>query len=326
MSRLICQRTRGNELNIHLENVNLNSASGPNSFAGRLSLELMSRGHRIVDTYKQSDVTCVFIQSNSSIPEDHPKVHRLDGIWFKPEQFETHNTQIKSDYQNSHRVIWQSDFDKKMTEKYWGSRPGSVIGNGIRIKKATVTNTSILSLRKKYSHIFVCSANWHPQKRLSKNIDAFFRIRSNLKEKSCLVVMGNSPDFIAKDPDVFYTGSIPHAQCLEIFAAADWMLHLAWLDHCPNTVVEAISQGCPVICTDSGGTHEIVKNNGFVIPESNVYNFELTDYDKPYDIDLSCLDSFDAHNKPSIRCDYLDIKKVADKYLQEFNRAIEDTK
>lgn len=311
-------------MNIHLENVNLNSSSGPNSFGGRLALELMSRGHRIVDTYKQSDVTCVFIQSNSSIPEKHPRVHRLDGIWFKPDQFQTHNIQIKKDYLSSQRIIWQSNFDKKMTEKYWGERPGSVVGNGINLKKTTISDQNILKLKQIYDHIFVCSANWHPQKRLNKNIEAFERIRKNLKSKACLIVMGNSPDFVAKDEDIFYTGSLEHSKCLEVFAASDWMIHLAWLDHCPNTVVEAISQGCPVICTNSGGTHEIVKKNGFVIPENNVYNFELTDYDKPYSLDLTSLDDFDALKKPRVECDYLDIKKVADKYLKEFQLAIKE--
>ena len=70
---------------------------------------------------------------------------------------------------------------------------------------------------------------------------------------------------------------------------SDAMIHLAWLDHCPNVVVEAVSQGCPVICTDSGGTKEIIGEGGLVIPETRQYNYELTNYDDPYSLDLSLL-------------------------------------
>ncbi len=45
-----------------------------------------------------------------------------------------------------------------------------------------------------------------------------------------LIIMGNRPDYLAKDSDIYYTGLIPHETCLEIFAASDWMIHLAWLD------------------------------------------------------------------------------------------------
>jgi glycosyltransferase involved in cell wall biosynthesis len=88
------------------------------------------------------------------------------------------------------------------------------------------------------------------------------------------------------------------------------MIHLAWLDHCPNVVVEAISQGCPVICTDSGGTQEIVRSNGVIVPEKSQYRFELADYDNPPDFDLTVEDlpAIDIQN------DYLDIESVAKKY------------
>ena len=76
-------------------------------------------------------------------------------------------------------------------------------------------------------------------------------------------------------------------------------------------MIEALSQNCPVICTDSGGTKEIVKQNGIIIPESKQYNYELTDYDNPYDLDLNVMDL------PEIKVDnaYLDIKKIAQKYI-----------
>ncbi len=311
-------------MKIHLENVDLSARSGPNSFAKRLAVELTSRGHSIVDLYNQSDVSCVFIQSNSSIPNDHPKVHRLDGIWFKPEQFVSHNVQIKKDYLQSSRVIWQSNFDKNMTNFHWGPRPGSVINNGISMETVEITNKDILNIRKSFDNVFVCSANWHPQKRLEKNIEAYNIIKQKIDGSSVLLVLGSLPYVQANQKDVLYTGSITHEMCLQTFKVSDWMIHMAWLDHCPNTVVEALSQGCPVICTDSGGTHEIVRKNGIVIPENIRYNFELTDYDKPYDLNLEGLEEIDWSKNIKVESNYLDIKNVADLYLKEFRLALGD--
>ena len=97
------------------------------------------------------------------------------------------------------------------------------------------------------------------------------------------------------------------------------MIHLAWLDHCPNVVVEALSQKTPVICTNSGGTHELVRGSGIIIPESTPYNFELCDYDNPPDIEVS---SFDLKDIDVGTREDISIAAVADQYekvLRETN-------
>ena len=84
---------------------------------------------------------------------------------------------------------------------------------------------------------------------------------------ACLIIMGANPDFSTDDPDIFYTGNVPHSICLEVYAMADWMIHLAWLDHCPNVVVDARASGCKIICSSTGGTSEISGKNSIVIEE-----------------------------------------------------------
>jgi len=274
-------------------------------------------GHRIVDNNKPYDSMLIFIEPDSKPNPGARIVQRLDGIWFKPEQFHSHNVSIKWAYDHCHDVIWQSAFDRKMTAKHWGDRNGEVIHNGIKINESTVTDKSLHSIRKEYDKVFVCSSSWHRQKRLKENTELFFEIKKKYPN-SCLVVMGSAPDFTVEDSDVFYTGSIAHDLCLEVFAMADWMIHLAWLDHCPNVVVEALSQNCPVICSSSGGTQEIVKGNGLILPEKEIYNFDLLDYDKPYKLSVIPLDL------PDIQVDnsHLDIKQVAQKYIRVLERGI----
>ena len=137
----------------------------------------------------------------------------------------------------------------------------------------------------------------------------------NKEEHDVLIVLGKNPDHLVNQSDVLYLGQQPHEICLQIYSITDWFLHLAWLDHCPNVVVEALSQNCSVVCTESGGTREVVKENGIIIPEKIKYNFELTDYDEPYELELHKIDLITKN----VKNDYLDIELVASRYEEVFN-------
>lgn len=300
---------------IAFDNVNFNSNSGPNTFGQRLAKQFKKMGHKVVFPNQYHDVMLSFIcQTNYPAP-GAKKVLRLDGIEFKPENFEANNRFIKSAYYSFDHVIIQSEFDKKMIEKHFGTRSDcTVIHNGIELG----------DIKEKTPHKpddevwFICAASWHPQKRLKENIKLFQQIKDQLKERGKigkLIVLGRNADLSGCDTsDVVCPGQISHKDCLDMYAQCDYMIHLAWLDHCPNVVVEAISQGCPVICTNSGGTHEIVKDNGIIIPETKEYDFRLLDYDLPYEIDLS--DFVLPEQRPEVDASYLDIKLVAEKYLE----------
>lgn len=310
-------------MRIHFDNVNLSSSSGPNSFAQRLRNYLIEEGHRVdLDNGIDSDISLVFIEHSGSTLAKKV-VQRLDGIWFSPQEFETKNIRIKKLYNSANYVVWQSEFDKKMTEKWWGNRSGSVIRNGISITDNLdiKLQSQIDALKKKHEKIFVCSANWHSQKRLKDNIGLF----NHLKEKyptSCLIVMGSNGNASIKD--VYITGSLTHEHCIQIFKNCDWMLHLAWLDHCPNTVIEAISCGVPVICSEEGGTKEIVGEYGIILKENLKYDFELTNYDSPPRIDLKQINGL-LPEKSSLGCPpNLSIKNSAEKYLRVFKNLLED--
>ena len=199
-----------------------------------------------------------------------------------------------------------------MTEKWWLQRSGSIIQNGIKLEKIKNIHPEIAKIRNKFNKIFICSANWHRQKRLKENISFF---KKNSTKEDALFILGDNPDDIIYEENIFYLGSQPHDICLQFYSISDWFIHLAWLDHCPNVVVEAISQGCPVICTDSGGTHEIVKNNGIVIPENKKYKYELLDYDNPFEIKIEKINLKNI----DINCDYLDIDNISKKYIEVFS-------
>lgn len=306
-------------MKIHFNGVNFSSTSGPNTFATRLAHQLSLNGHIIADP-GDYDIGLIFIEPSERLAVGKPHVLRLDGIWFSPDEFHTKNSGIRFAYDNVDSVIFQSEFDRQMVERWWGvAKSGAVIRNGTSLKRVETQRDTLLELRQKYERIYVCSANWHPQKRLRTNIELFKHIRNTTGKNSCLVVMGNNPDVIDSDRNVFYTGGIPQDICLEFYSIADWMIHLAWLDHCPNTCVEAMSQGCPVICTEAGGTRELVGESGLVLKESQKYAFELTNYDSPPPLDVT-----QVTHLPDVTVDTsnLDIVKVTRAYENVFDTLI----
>lgn len=315
-------------MKIHFDNVNLNSSSGPNTFGNRLARRFFEAGHEVVLTATGADVSLVFIE-RSGAPLANKVVQRLDGIWFKPHEFETKNAGIKDLYHKANATIFQSEFDLKMVTKHWNApgmwnQPGRgiVIRNGIDINPLKQINIPKLAeMRAAYDQIYVCSSNWHAQKRLDANVALFEQLRQK-HSNSCLIIMGAHPDFRAHGLHVFYTGAVEPEVYNEVYAAANWMLHLAWADHCPNVVVEALAQGTPVVCSEVGGTKELIGGYGLVLKEE-AYNFELADYDRPPKIDVTQVD--DLPDRKIL--DYgsiadIDIRNVADRYIKLFESLI----
>ena len=66
------------------------------------------------------------------------------------------------------------------------------------------------------------------------------------------------------------TGVYSQAEAPSIYQAADAYIMTKYLDPCPNTVIEALACGLPVLYSSSGGVPELVGENagiGLVVPE-----------------------------------------------------------
>lgn len=311
-------------MRVHFDGVNFGSRTGPNTFAERLARCLFEAGHEVVDEGPQADVSLVFIEPTGQRLAQKV-VQRLDGVWFKPQDFATKNVGIKACYDSAAAVIFQSQFDRRFAERHWGTKLSrAVIGNGIDVAPVKeITIPKLLEMRAAYDKIYVCSSNWHPQKRLKSNVLLFKHL---LKQhpNSCLIVLGGQPDHVSASPHVFYSGQVGPEVYLQVYAAADWMLHLAWADHCPNVVVEALSQGTPVACSEVGGTKELVGSYGHVFKEREPYDLELYDYDDPPDLDVMQVDDLpDRRTLDMTTVADLDIRHVAQRYVEVFTSLVE---
>jgi glycosyltransferase involved in cell wall biosynthesis len=310
---------------VHFSGVNFSARTGPNVFASRLARAMCDDGIELVDV-DDYDVALVFIEPNTKLNFKKPYVHRLDGIWSKPENFDANNQSIKRIYDGASHVVFQSKFDRTFIERHFGAcHNESVIHNGTTLKNSAgifYLNDALSSLRDQNDYVFVCSANWHRQKRLRENIELFKHLRSNilLNKRCVLIVMGNNPDHVVADPTIFYTGSLSEEDCDQVFNISDAMFHLAWGDHCPNTVIEALSWNVPVFCSDVGGTCEIVGENGFVLKDAQFFG-EKFDYDVPPRIDVMQVSEWPIF--PSkFNIDTIDIRKIALKYAKILKKVI----
>ena len=97
-------------MKIYLENINLQSNSGPNSFAKKLLSQFETMGHLLV-SQENADVALCFIEASNSTLRC-PRVLRMDGIYFNTSQdYKLQNQNIERTYNTSDGVIIQSNFN-----------------------------------------------------------------------------------------------------------------------------------------------------------------------------------------------------------------------
>tara|TARA_A100001515_G_C4587354_1_gene214956 strand:- start:456 stop:1367 length:912 start_codon:yes stop_codon:yes gene_type:complete len=256
-------------LNIHFENVNFSSNSGPNSFANKLIKYLPNIEGCLIDSNLSPDAHLCFIETGKPSFEK-PMFQRLDGIYFNTAaDYNLQNRNINRTYNMADGVIFQSEFNRKLITKYFGEHKRStVIHNGADL--ATIEKSPVLPFDR-YENLWSCAAAWRPHKRLNENIRYFLE---HAGKKDGLMIAGavSRKDYIKHDR-IHYAGNLNQKQLYALYKRTKYFLHLAWLDHCPNVVVDARACGCQIICSSEGGTQEIAGKDAIVIKEEE-WNFE----------------------------------------------------
>jgi len=291
-------------MNIHLENVSLQSTSGPNHFATKLVKQFEELGVS-ADHNLTPDVRLCFIEAHKDFTDGVPLFQRLDGIYFNTAQnYEQQNSNIKKTYDISDGVIFQSRFNKELITKYFGEHKNSIIiHNGADLNYIDQYSALENKLLDKFDNVWCCASSWRPHKRLNENI-RYFLEHSN--EKDCLVIAGDSELPVFRNERVLYVGKATIPQLISLYKRSKCFIHLAWLDHCPNVVVDARASGCQIVCSSAGGTKEIAGLDAIVVEEDE-WNFEPVKLYEPPDLDFG--------RKTSNSWDVdVDISTVAKKY------------
>ena len=207
-------------MRILIDNVNLTSSSGPNSFARKLANNLSKDNEVFIhapENDKKIDIQLSFIQATKLLA---PMVQRLDGIYFNSQQdWESQNEIIKKTFDIATGVIYQSRFNKDLTERYFGKKENScVIHNGTDISLIKKIPESDHPIFKEFESVWMCASSWRPHKRLSENIRYFLEVSG---QKDCLIVAGNGVGTRVDHPRIFYTGAIGWEQLISLYKKSD---------------------------------------------------------------------------------------------------------
>ena len=117
-------------MNVYLENVNMQSNSGPNYFAQKLVKYMGLRGTTFESNLRYN-VKLTFIESQGLQPT-LPMVQRLDGIYFNANfDCDKMNYNIRKTYDAAKGVIFQTDFNRDLIFNWFGPHDNyRVINNG----------------------------------------------------------------------------------------------------------------------------------------------------------------------------------------------------
>jgi len=261
-------------MKVYTHNYDPRSDSGPNTFTSKLFKRLSNDGINICSKFEDADIEFCLIQEHAP-KRNIPRILRLDGIYFNnKQQFNILNKPILATYKNADTVVFQSKFNKALTEKWFGVHNNSVIiPNGADIN--LIDQIPVFDFKNspisEESEIWSCASNWRGHKRLKDNVLYFLKYAP---DDAKLIIAGHGAhrvlDFKDKDvisqfgERVFYIGHLNWELLISLYKRSTTFLHLAFLDHCPNVVVEAQAAGCEIICASSGGTHELVKRGKII--------------------------------------------------------------
>jgi glycosyltransferase involved in cell wall biosynthesis len=222
-------------------------------------------------------------------------------------------------------VVYQSEYSRKIYHKIVckAGVPETVIFNG-----ADPKDYDVEPYTSNFKTNFLASTRvWIKQKRLKGIIKSF--ILAGIPD-SILLVNGDPQGVDAKygeRDDIMFFGPVSDvvlARMYRLVAASGAYIHGVWVDACPNSMVEAQVAGCPVICTNQGGTPEILRR-GVAIADVPFGN-KPVNLDKPPSIncdDMARAMRNYATDRPVDRgVDDLHIQNVAKQYVDFFEKVL----
>lgn len=199
-----------------------------------------------------------------------PIVHNQNGVfypgWYEG-NWQGQNARMAHAYHQADHVFYQSIFCRDTANRYLGERKGSgeILYNAVdtgHFSPATVRKgrpLTILLTGKIGNHLFYRLESTLRGLALARQrgLDAALRISGwveaeALAQAQTLAVAEGVADHVV------FTGPYTQQQAPEVYRQADVYVMTKHNDPCPNTVLEALACGLPVIYSRSGGVPELV--------------------------------------------------------------------
>ena len=296
----------------------------PVIFAHRLGRELEKhKDVKIVDRSEKHDILLAIIRDDQ-IADSHAigakVVQRLDGVYHELDNnILTKNKLIRKTFDEVDAVIYQSDFSRKLVNRYFGQNDGLefIIHNGVDPFEYPAS-------QGKGEGNFLAVAKWagRTNKRLKSIVEGFdYANFSGTKLK----IVGPVDEGMGSYGNVEFTGPIPNSEIPSLYRNTNCLIHLCYDDNCPNAVAEALVSEVPVICTSSGGTPELVKDSGEIIQEDNYDlepNWRAEIPDVPRDKVAEAIHAFMGHRNYRFPRNDLYMESCANNYIEAFEKVL----
>ncbi len=299
---------------------------GPAVFRGRLitSLNKIDDIKVVTNIKEKFDIELAFIRK--IYKHKKPYILRVDGCYYQKNRKSGNKSLEKAILDSSH-LIFQSQFSFELCkgildikEKVKKKSNYSIVYNGIDLDY--IKNIPFNKKIKVGS--FVAGARWRDNKRTFSILDGFLKAKTGRHLYMIGDVgVGESRSYLNKvkkynSEYIHILGGKSEEETISIMKSCDYLIHLCHIDSCPNIVIEALSCGLNVLCTNLGGTPEIVGGDGRILDVDKLW-------DGKYLSSSVKLDSLNSkivakgikkilRNKTKPDIYRFDINKVAEKY------------
>lgn len=207
-----------------------------------------------------------------------PIVHNQNGLFYRAwydGDWKAQNRRMGRTYHQARHVFWQSDFCRRSAEHFLGTRngPGEVLYNAIDtthfrpVIRPPNARTTLLLTGKIDEHMYyrIESTLHGMAAAVAQGLDAALTVAGWVAPAARARAEALAAD-LKLNGRVSFTGSYTQADAPAVYAAADMYVMTKHNDPCPNTVLEAMACGLPVVYSASGGVPELVGEAGAGVP------------------------------------------------------------
>jgi glycosyltransferase involved in cell wall biosynthesis len=200
-----------------------------------------------------------------------PLVHNQNGVfypgWYEGD-WQAQNARMALSYHMANHVFWQSEFCRRSADRFLGERdgPGEVLYNAVDTSRFKPVQA--VSSERPFTFLLTGKLGRHLGYRVEGSVEALARVRDQGLEARLVVAgwvdealqasAGELARGLQVADNVVFTGPYTQEQAPEIYRGADAYVMTKHNDPCPNTVLEALASGLPVVYSASGGVPELV--------------------------------------------------------------------
>ncbi len=257
-----------------------------------------------------------------------PVIQRLDGVYYPSKhgiKYIYLNWEIKKDYLKfSDFIIFQSKYSRK--ECF--TMLGEIEENKYRIIYNGTDKSIFYPADKKFDKskiVFTTTGSFRNRDMIEPVVMALDTVAENYDIELRIIgpIISRDVKKYINRPYIKYFGGMDKRQISMHLHQTDILIHCQLNPACPNSVIEALSCGVPVVGFDTGAMKEIL----YFSPELLAYVSEDTfqryvdfRYEKLLDKIMLCIDNYDVFKKKFMDNSYLyDNKDTFERYLKVFS-------